>query len=108
MTTGRKLRVLLIEHDDAWVAQCIEYDLAAQAESLPAVLDEFDRVLQARVSIALERGLDPFADLPSAPAEYEADFNSTDITVSRHGETGLVQIERDRAVSAEVRVSKAA
>ncbi len=64
------LSVVLIEHEDAWSAQCLEYDIGAQAATLNDVIYEFQRSIVGHVAIcaALER--EPFKSLKAAPQKY--------------------------------------
>lgn len=43
-----------------WVAQCLEYDIAAQACSVPGVLQELGRIVAAELAIAERFGVEPF------------------------------------------------
>lgn len=68
--------ILLIQEDNGWwSAQCLEYDLAAQARSLPDVLYEFEKTLMSHIAVHEDAGIDPFEDLPEAPKEYWEMYN---------------------------------
>jgi hypothetical protein len=69
-----ELRVLLFKEDSLWIAQCIDYDIVAQADRLADVKYEFERMFVTYVAAAIENGLVPFADLPRAPDRYVAMF----------------------------------
>lgn len=64
------LRVLILKEDDWWVAQCLEYDIAAQARTLKDVQYEFQRVFLGRVVAAKESGIKPFEGILPAPEVY--------------------------------------
>lgn len=53
-----------------WIAQCLEFDIAAQGDTLAEVQLEFQRVLAARVLSAKDLGVDPFEGVPQAPAPF--------------------------------------
>ena len=73
---------LLIFRDGSWfVAQCLEYDIAAQARTLMDVQYEFQRILAGRVFTAKKLGIDPFEDIPPAPGEYRELFNNVKKTL---------------------------
>lgn len=59
----------LFREDGFWLAQCLEYDLVAQATTASGALRQLQRSVAARVCIAAELGIEPFAGLPAAPAE---------------------------------------
>lgn len=62
--------VLLFKGNKKWVAQCLEHDIATQAESLQDLLEMLDRALDAEWVFCDERGLEAFTRLPPAPQEY--------------------------------------
>lgn len=64
-----KLSVLLF-HDaeiDAWVAQCIEFDIAAQGDSRDNALDALGEKLIFQVVDDAERGRKPLGQFRPAP-----------------------------------------
>jgi hypothetical protein len=63
------LRVLIFRSDDRYVAQCLEYDIAAQGETLDEVRYQFEYAVVGRIAAAQELGSDPF-DLPAAPPHF--------------------------------------
>jgi len=64
------IRVLLIEKESGWVAQCLECDIVAQAKTFADLQLELHRVLLSQVAISLEMGREPFAGFPRAPQRY--------------------------------------
>jgi len=65
-----ELNVLIVRRNDAWVAQCLQYDIAAQAKTIPEVKYEFMRMINVQTIAALENHLDPLNGLPPAPDFY--------------------------------------
>ena len=66
-----KISVVLFERDPGeWVAQCLEYDIGAQARTLPDLLYELQRSIVGHVLICREHGTTPFECLPAAPDPY--------------------------------------
>jgi hypothetical protein len=61
---------ILFEEGQSWAAQCLEYDIAAQAASLSDLLYELQRVLVSHLSIAEELGSRPFEGLEPAPQKF--------------------------------------
>ena len=66
-----KLDVLFFKERDVWVGQCLQYDIAAQAQNLRECMQALQSALLGRL-IAATQGLinDPFKDLPPAPSRY--------------------------------------
>ena len=74
METKSTLHVLVIREGEQLVAQCIEYDIAAQAPTLGELQARFDLAIVATVALAIEHGEDPFANVGPAPAWYVEEF----------------------------------
>jgi hypothetical protein len=73
---------LLIEREGgAWTAQCLEYDIAAQASSFSDITYEICRVLAAHMVVATTLEQEPFVGLGRAPNEYWEMFDSTKVSV---------------------------
>lgn len=94
--SGGRIDVLIIEEaagDKAyWVAQCLQYDIAVQADSLPELKDAFHSVLAGNVLLALERGLNPLADFKPAPEKYWKQYRE-----ARESILGLpIEVPQDR------------
>lgn len=58
-----------------WVAQCLEYDLAAQGSSIREAQAAFERLFVAQLTVSLEQGVQPFEHLKPAPERYERMFD---------------------------------
>lgn len=67
---GHPIHAVAFPNGGRWVAQCLEYDIATQAETLDALLYEIQRILVAHVVVAERENLEPFADLPKAPKRF--------------------------------------
>ena len=66
-----KINVILFERGPGeWVAQCLEYDIGAQASNLPDLFYELQRSLVGHIAICLKRDQEPFECLPPAPSQY--------------------------------------
>jgi hypothetical protein len=68
----KQLSLLIFKEDDWWVAQCLEYDIAAQARTLPDVQYEIQRVLVGRIAMAERLKIDPFEGISAAPEVYSS------------------------------------
>lgn len=64
------MRVLLLKEDAVWVAQCLEYDIAAQGTTVTEAKDAFTRHIAAQIKVALKHGDEPLADFSRAPKYY--------------------------------------
>ncbi len=65
-----ELHVLFYFDDDAWIAQCLQYDLAAHGGKIEEAWDALEEVLKDQVLAAVSSGADrddPLAALPPAP-----------------------------------------
>lgn len=65
-----EVSAILFEEGDWWSAQCLEYDIAAQARTLSDLLYEVERVLVSHLCIAEELGRKPFEGLEPAPQKF--------------------------------------
>jgi len=65
-----RLQAVIFQEGDWWVAQCLEYDIAAQAKSSQKVIGELQRILTAHVLISKENGVEPFSTHSRAPERY--------------------------------------
>jgi len=64
------LRVLLIPHGDAWSAQCLNYDLAAQGRTLPEAHENLACLVRDQIAVDKKFGRKPFEGIPPAPSSY--------------------------------------
>lgn len=64
------LSVLFFREADRWVAQCLEYDISAQAKYLANLPREFRKVVYGHMEICAQVGAEPFVSLPRAPKRY--------------------------------------
>lgn len=70
------VRAVVFKSGDHWVVQCLEYDVAAQAETVKDVPYQFERAMVAHMVIARENNIEPFENIPKAPARYWTMFES--------------------------------
>lgn len=67
MTDVEKLRVVIFYDGGAWVAQCLEYDIGAQAKDLAELQRRFDVAVRTELAESLERNGAPFKGIGPAP-----------------------------------------
>ena len=70
METGQGIRVVILREGDYWVAQCLEYDIGAQAKNLRDLRAHLDLTLQAELQESLNRHGEPFAGIDPAPKYF--------------------------------------
>ena len=70
-----QLRAVIFKEGDWWVAQCLEYDIAAQAKTTKDLTYELQRVVIGHIVACRQEGITPFEHLPKPPEKYERMFN---------------------------------
>lgn len=68
------LSVLLFNEGDAWVVQCLEYDIVAQGESPKAALEALGWTLGAHILLDREKRRKLFSTLQPAPSSFQEKF----------------------------------
>jgi hypothetical protein len=69
--------VLLHKDGAAWVAQCLEYDVAVQGPSPEEAKNRFLRTLGSQILDDLLDGRAPLSSLPQAPSQYFNNLGGT-------------------------------
>lgn len=64
------VRAVIFRDGGAWVAQCLEHDIGAQAPDLDALQFRFSVALNAELHESMERNGAPFAGIDPAPQEF--------------------------------------
>lgn len=73
-----KIRAVLFQEEGWWVAQCLEYDIAAQSRTQDDLLYELERTLVGRILVSAAKGRQPFENLPKAPRRYWAMYEEAE------------------------------
>jgi hypothetical protein len=68
------VRVLFLHEGDSYVAQCLEYDIAAQGKTLPEVKLAFERTLVGQMMLDMKQGRKPLEGIGEAPRVYFEKF----------------------------------
>ena len=68
------IRAVVFQEGEWLCAQCLEYNLVAQAKSLKQLSRALQRLIVAHVAVRLRHKQQPFRDLPRAPDKYWAMF----------------------------------
>lgn len=65
-----ELNVLVYKEENAWLAQCLEYDIAAQDESPEKVIEAFKWVFWSHIAFDRERKRELLSTIPKAPERF--------------------------------------
>ncbi|MCI0541526.1 MAG: hypothetical protein L0Z50_40525 [Verrucomicrobiales bacterium] len=87
-TSETPLRVALFKESVAdrkmWVAQCLDYDIVAQGETIASAKESFKKTVIAHVCIALHKGEEPFVNIQVTKApDSELPRQSVRLTPAR-------------------------
>ena len=66
----QQIRVLILKDGDAWVAQCLEYDIGTQASDLNVLQERLHMVLEAELAESIKAHGQPFGGIPAAPQHF--------------------------------------
>ena len=69
-TVKLQVTVLLLQEQGKWVAQCLEHDVAAQADTLSGVKQAFVKALASQACVNIHHGKKAMEDVPQAPDFY--------------------------------------
>lgn len=70
------IRMVVFPDDNAWVAQCLEYDIGAQGDSVEEVTARFEAALMANILESIKRTGEPFGGIDPAPEYFNDKWNS--------------------------------
>src|SRR5262249_36631575 len=74
-------RIVLLQEGDYWPAQCLEYDIAAQAKTLTDLREELERVVVVHIVLSIELGGEPFAVLEPEPLKFRDMFEKSGVRI---------------------------
>jgi hypothetical protein len=75
------ISVVLIQEGNWWSAQCLEYDIAAQAKTVTDLRYELERVIISHVAVSVKLGREPFEGLERAPQKYWTLFENSKLRI---------------------------
>ena len=75
---GKTFRVLVYREGRYWIAQCIDYDIAAYARNLHKLPEKFFETVARHIILAVEYQREPFAGLPRPPARFRSLFDAAE------------------------------
>jgi hypothetical protein len=82
MTKKIEVSVVAFQDGDVWVAQCVEYDIAAFAKSLAELPKAFERAVAANLCVNADLGQNGMDGIPAAPERYRVLFDAADMTLT--------------------------
>lgn len=62
--------ILLFKEQGQWIAQGLEHDITAQAETMLGVVSAFEHTLASEFAICTKKGLNFHEAIPPAPKYY--------------------------------------
>lgn len=71
--------VLLFQESEWWVAQCLEYDIAAQGKTVAEVKDSFIKTLAGQMVVDVRNGNRPLEGIQRAPKYYWDKVQNADL-----------------------------
>lgn len=81
MTKRIEVNVVAFQEGDLWVAQCVEYDIAAFAKSLPELPRAFERAVAANLCANADLGRRDLESVPVSPPHFKAMFDAAQLDV---------------------------
>lgn len=69
-TNVDQIRVLVFKNNDNYIAQCLEYDIAVQGQTLEELEERFVCTIMAYALSSLENDEAPFSQVPETPQEF--------------------------------------
>jgi len=64
------INIIAFQEEGGWVAQCLQYDIAAQANTFAELQREMLRAIVSHIILNTERGRAPFEGLNEAPPKF--------------------------------------
>jgi hypothetical protein len=96
-----ELSVLIYQDGDTWVAQALEHDVAAFAETATELTAAFERAVAANLCANADLGRKGLDGIPAAPPRFQAMFDDSDFDmIPRHTPSGPVRIGAARFAEA--------
>ncbi len=69
-TENLEIKVLIFKDQNLYIAQCLEYDLAVQAEGLEDLRENFALELALQIENDIQNGEEPLSTLPETPRVF--------------------------------------
>jgi len=84
MSTSLGIIELILFEDDpeCWEGQRLQFDIGAQAKSLPDLIYQLERAIIGHITISMDNDVEPFSERQEAPENYWEMFSEARLTVS--------------------------
>lgn len=79
MNPRRLVHVRILKENEAFVAQCLEYDITAQGDTPVRALERWRLTAMGQVALDKKYSKEPLSDIPCAPIFYWCDIRRDDI-----------------------------
>lgn len=96
------IRAIVFKEGEFYIAQCLEYDICAQAEDIETVLDRLDLTIEAEFEACCAMGVHAKDRIFPAPNYYHSLWEKRSMNIER------VNVPTPDGVSLEVAFAKAA
>jgi hypothetical protein len=96
LMTEHGIKVVAFKEGDWWVAQCLDYDIATQARTLPDLVGEVERILMAHWAVGAQEGVEPFANLPRAPRRFWELYEAARLKIEPVAPSPLAELPRPK------------
>lgn len=77
------IRAIIFREGDVYVAQCLEYDISAQAPNIDALLERIEMTVHAEFASCEERGKDARECICPAPHYYDTLWNTKSLKIQK-------------------------
>ena len=94
MQPSVELCVLLYQQGDFWIAQCIDYDIAAQGTSITKAVEAFQWTFYSHLLLDQRKGRKPLTTVPAAPIQFRRLFDSA---IPLGVKSALPEVTEDRS-----------
>lgn len=98
------IRVIIFKEGGKWVAQCLEYDIGAQADELDDLKQRLVCAVEAELRASLKANGKPFDGIAAAPDYFRKMWDRRSVVVGFVGKTRLEAdsktVELDLAMAA--------
>jgi hypothetical protein len=103
--TTLSLTVLLFQESEWWVAQCLEYDIAAQGKTVSEVKNSFIKTFAGQIVLDVRNNCRPLEGIGRAPKYYwdlvdKAELRSTTKPIYLPDEVSSVRATAEFALAA--------
>ncbi len=86
------IRIIVFNDGGAWVAQCLEYDICAQADDLEELRDRIDATIEAERDYTRSKGKEAFEGIGPAPKHFADMWEKRSSFTSRATDHGMVEL----------------